>query len=331
MEAHYNMAKLTLSGLQTFAKTYVDASKQAGAWKETHNNLYKVLDKVGKMVMLDGDFNDKLPELSGDNLPLGKTIEEYMIDLTMPIDFKDPTSGTDFAEAALKPYLPTTEAASYSITLGRKIIPTTIPYDNVERGCINSSVAANMIAKISEKLEQSASLYRFQLKKQLLGNAAEKAIAATGLSEVLPAPTDATSGEKFIKTIKSKVEDASFANEGNCISKTLIGATPKGSLVLYVKKGVMPSLEVDTEAGAFNAEKIALPCTVKVLDDFGSSTNAAKINAILVDTRGVKLHDGYIATRAQENGFSDYVNIFKHSEYTGFISKYTYIRVFTQN
>lgn len=325
------MAKMTLESLKTFATGYVAAAQQAGAWQETHNNLYKVLDKVGKMITLDGEFQDSLPELSGDDLPLGKTIEEYFIDLTMPVDFKAPdNSGTGYAEAALKPYLPDTEEPCYSYSLGRKVLPTTIPYDNVERGAVNAEAAGNMIAKVSEKFADSGSLYRYALKKQLIGNMISKAItvdaAAGKLVSTIAKPIDTATGEAFIKEVKTIKENFEFANEGNCLSKALIGKTPEANLMLYIKKGVLPSLEVDTMTGAYHLDKIAIPCRVKVVDDFGSADES--VFAVMVDSRGIKLHKDYLTTKPQENAFSDFVNLFEHSEYTGFISKFTAVHVF---
>ena len=325
------MAKMTLESLKTFVTSYVAAAKQAGAWQETHNNLYKVLDKVGKMITLDGEFQDSLPELSGDDLPLGKTIEEYFIDLTMPVDFKAPdNSGSGYAEAALKPYLPDTEEPAYSYSLGRKVLPTTIPYDNVERGAVNAEAAGNMIAKVTEKFADSGSLYRYALKKQLIGNMITKAIevdaGAGKIVSTIAKPVDTATGEAFIKEVKTIKEDFEFANEGNCLSKALIGKTPESNLILYVKKGVLPSLEVDTMTGAYHLDKIAIPCRVKVVDDFGSAD--ASVFAVMLDSRGVKLHKDYLTTKPQENAFSDFVNLFEHSEYTGFISKFTAVHVF---
>ena len=325
------MAKMTLESLKTFVTSYVAAAKQAGAWQETHNNLYKVLDKVGKMITLDGEFQDSLPELSGDDLPLGKTIEEYFIDLTMPVDFKAPdNSGSGYAEAALKPYLPDTEEPAYSYSLGRKVLPTTIPYDNVERGAVNAEAAGNMIAKVSEKFADSGSLYRYALKKQLIGNMITKAIevdaGAGKIVSTIAKPVDTATGEAFIKEVKTIKEDFEFANEGNCLSKALIGKTPESNLILYVKKGVLPSLEVDTLTGAYHLDKIAIPCRVKVVDDFGSADES--VFAVMLDSRGIKLHKDYLTTKPQENAFSDFVNLFEHSEYTGFISKFTAIHVF---
>ena len=312
------MAKMTTSGIKELAASYVAAAKQAGAWNSTTNNMYGAVDKIGKMVMLDGLFIDKLPELDGDELPLGKTIEEYFIDLTLPEAY------TDIATEGAKdtaPALPTVEQCSYNYSLGREKIKTTVPYDNVERAARNVEDASNMIAKVLERLGNSYEMFKFAAKKQLLGNAATKA-AAAGLAVTIAQPTNTETSEAFIKQIKSDVEEASFAHEGG-LNGSLIGATP--SLYLYVKKGVMPTVEVDALAGAFNSEKLAIPATVKVVDDFGSNND---IYAMLVDSRGIKLHRDYHAIRQSPNGDGDFINYVDHSEHTGFISKNTFIKVY---
>ena len=319
------MAKLTIKGLKDFTKAYVDASKQAGAWTSSTNNMLEAIEKIGKMVTIDGDYGDKLPELTGDDLPLGKTIEEWMIDLTLPENFVDPAdseSGFD-PLSALKPYFPETEDCYYSYSLGRKKIATSIPYDNFERACLSSEDAANMEAKIMEKLEQSEQATVYAIKRQLLGNMATKAVAA-GCVEELAAPADTATGEDFVIKLKDAVEVASDINEGNTLGGVTAGAAP--ALTLYLKQGIMSTVDVHVLAGAFHDEKLAIPATIKVIKDFGDCD--AKIFGILVDTRGVKLHNGYKAVRTQPNGSGDYLNIFKHFEDTGFISKSTYVRVY---
>lgn len=314
------MAKMTVSGLKTLAQTYVAAAKQAGEWSASTNNMYGAIDKIGKMVMLDGQFIDKLPELDGEELPLGKTIEEYFIDLTLPEAYSDIT--TEGAKDVV-PALPTVEACSYSYSLGREKIKTTVPYDNVERASRSVEDASNMIAKVLERLGNSYEMFKFAAKKQLLGNAADKAVTA-GKVETIAVPVDTTTGEAFIKQIKEDVETASFAHEGG-LNGSLIGAAPE--LVLYVKKGVMPSIEVNTLAGAFNKEDLAIPARVKVVDDFGTMTNTG-VYAILVDPRGIKLHRDYHAIRQSENADGDFINYVDHSEHTGFISKNVFIKAY---
>ena len=314
------MAKMTVSGLKTLAQTYVAAAKQAGTWSASTNNMYGAIDKIGKMVMLDGQFIDKLPELDGEELPLGKTIEEYFIDLTLPEAYSDIT--TEGAKDVV-PALPTVEACSYSYSLGREKIKTTVPYDNVERASRSVEDASNMIAKVLERLGNSYEMFKFAAKKQLLGNAADKAVTA-GKVGTIAVPVDTTTGEAFIKQIKEDVETASFAHEGG-LNGSLIGAAPE--LVLYVKKGVMPSIEVNTLAGAFNKEDLAIPARVKVVDDFGTMENTG-VYAILVDPRGIKLHRDYHAIRQSENADGDFINYVDHSEHTGFISKNVFIKAY---
>ena len=143
------MAKMTSAGLKTAMQTYVAAAKQAGAWSESQNNFAGLLDKIGKTVTLQGLYNDKLPELEGAELPLGKTIEEYFIDLTLPEAF----TGSNTAEGAkdIVPALPSVEDVVYSYSLGREKIKTTIPYGNVERAFNSAEGAANCITDIAVK------------------------------------------------------------------------------------------------------------------------------------------------------------------------------------
>ena len=314
------MAKMTISGLQTLTQKYVAAAKQAGTWTNSSDNLYKAVDKIGKMVMIDGQFIDKLPELDGDELPLGKTIEEYFIDLTLPEAY-----GTiiNAAGADKAPALPTVENCSYSYSLGREKIKTTVPYDNVERAARSVEDASNMITKILERLNNSYEMFKFAAKKQLLGNAADKAVTAK-LVTTIAKPVDTATSEAFIKQIKQDVESASFPNEGG-LNASLIGAAPE--LVLYVKKGVMPIVEVDALAGAFNEGRLAIPAKIKVVDDFGTMTNTG-VYAILVDPRGIKLHRDYHAIRQSENADGDFINYVDHSEHTGFISKNVFIKAY---
>ena len=314
------MAKMTISGLQTLAKTYVAAAKQAGTWTNSSDNLYKAVDKIGKMVMIDGQFIDKLPELDGDELPLGKTIEEYFIDLTLPEAYANITTEAGKDKA---PALPTVENCSYSYSLGREKIKTTVPYDNVERAARSVEDASNMITKILERLNNSYEMFKFAAKKQLLGNAADKAVTAK-LVTTIAKPVDTATSEAFIKQIKQDVETASFPNEGG-LNASLIGAAPE--LVLYVKKGVMPIVEVDALAGAFNEGRLAIPAKIKVVDDFGTMTNTG-VYAILVDPRGIKLHRDYHAIRQSENADGDFINYVDHSEHTGFISKNVFIKAY---
>lgn len=323
------MSKMTIADLQSAMATYVAAAKQAGAWTKSNDNLIKAVDKIGKTIQINGVYTDKLAELEGDELPLGKTIEEYFIDLTMPETYSDIT--TEGAKDDV-PALPAVEDVCYNYTLGRQKVKTTVPFDNLERAFNSDAGAAAAITDISAKLQNSVDMTKYQMKKQLLGNVASKALAVKAsvpdVYKAMPVPVDTETSEAFITAIKQAAEDASFAHQGG-LGNRLIGAAPE--LKLYVKKGVMPIVEVEALAGAFNSDKLALPASVTVVDDFGTitgGTSGKQVYAILIDPRGVKLHEGYNASRYKENADGDFVNYVRHFEETGFISKSTFVRVF---
>lgn len=310
------MAKMTLADLKTQATAYVAAAKQAGDFSPTTDNLIGLVDKIGKIVMLDGTFTDKLPEFDGENLPLGKTIEEYFIDLIAPSNY-DATGASNDA-----PSYPSVEDAAYSYSLGRKMFKTTQKYDDLERACLSEADFANMTAKIIGRLGDSENMWRYQEKKQLIANLIMKAGPEHYVT--VAAPADTATGEAAIKQIKSDVETASFANEGNSLNNQLIGAAPE--LLLLVRKGVVPSWEVDTMAGAIHPDYLATGVKIKVVDDFGPVP--AKFWGVLIDPRGIRLHEDYRAVRNHENADGDFMNFVLHVEATGFISRNTFVKVY---
>lgn len=144
------------------------------------------------------------------------------------------------------------------------------------------------------------------------------------LAEELAIPEDESTGEAFIERVKALAEVASDRNQGNSLNGNCLGVT--GDLVLLVKHGVMPNLEVQTMAGTFQLDKLAIPAEVIPIPDFGSDSN--KVYAMLIDGRGMGLYPTYSATRENQNGDGDFLNIFRHSEYTAHCSRNTFIHVF---
>ena len=144
------------------------------------------------------------------------------------------------------------------------------------------------------------------------------------LIEELAKPEDASTGEAFVQRIKECLEVASDLSEGHSLNGNSLGAV--SSLKLIVKQGVIPALEVNTMAGAFHAEDVAIPADIVVVKDFGSASS--DYYAVLMDARGMRLHNTYNATREQVNGDGDFLNIFRHTEDTAHVSRNTFIKVF---
>lgn len=144
--------------------------------------------------------------------------------------------------------------------------------------------------------------------------------------EVIGLPVDTTTGEAFLKAVKKDLEKAQDVSEGYSLNGNTLGATD--GLVLIVKQGIMPDLEVDTFAGAFNRGDLAVDVDIIVLPDFGNTTS--KAFAVLMDARGMRLHNTYNASRDNANGEGDFLNIFRHTEDTAFASRNTFIKVYAE-
>lgn len=364
---------VTIEQLADIISTYLKANKICqDSFTASKDNVLQLLDKIGKTITIDGIFEDELQVLDGDNLPLGKTIEEYFLDFLPPQDYVKNAGVVNVTGVE-----PTARPVKYSYTQGRKKWSTTKYFNDLERAFTTAEGASNAIAMIVERLEQSYRLYRNGLKRELLGrfaltadalmsgavtysattaypvgkavkNGAQVAIvfnakpstsitwenaikqgylSVVNLSETIALPTDTETGEAFIKRVKEVARMAKFENENN-LNGSLVLPTPKDYLYLFVKSDVMPSLEVDTWAGAFHNELLALPAKVVEVKDFGSNSDAF---AILCDARGVKIHNSYNATRDSILGDDDAVKYVKHTEDTAFYSANTFVHVFKKS
>ena len=144
------------------------------------------------------------------------------------------------------------------------------------------------------------------------------------LIQELAKPVDTSTGEAFIEQVKKDLEVASDLSEGHSLNGNSLGAV--SALKLIVKQGTIPSLEVNTMAGAFHSEDLAIPADIVVVKDFGSASS--DYYAVLMDERGMRLHNTYNATREQVNGDGDFLNIFRHTEDTAHVSRNTFIKVY---
>ena len=318
------MAKLTKEGLKTLCSTYVDATKQLATYTASVNDITKMLDKISKTVTLVGDERpDYLPMLDGEMLSYGYAIEEYFMDFVAPIDHDPTGAGT------LAPHDPTFEDCTYSYALDTKDIPITERYYKYNTALTDPAAAASLIADLYMKFSDSADMFKLAIKKQLLGNVIKKASESTNASALvstLAIPTDTATGEAFIKAVKDCVTDAKFANTLD-IKGILNKGTNPSNLVLFIKKGILSSLSVDTYSGAFNKEDLNTGVgKIVEVEDFGDDNTGTW--ALLADVRGIKLHTNWDITIPQVNAQGGFVTSWRHIKPTPFISMATYVHVF---
>lgn len=392
MKMSYEQLKQYVSNVVTSAKLSINT------FNETRDNTVGLLDKIGKIVVLDTNYQtDKLNMFDGEYLSFGKTIEEWSADL-IAVEDHDPTGA-----GALSPHRSTYRPVFYSYTLGRKKIPQTIDYDDVERAVHFEEQFVQLIAMKYKRIEDSMAQYRYAVKREMIAKLFEIANAddlklATGvgthewdvaesvgwatevnakadngnfvlkvdatnltdssyagkyiavktiaqastktLAELvadgslikldlvteIAKPVDTTTGENFIEQVKKDVEIASDSSEGHSLNGNSLGASE--GLVLILKQGIMPNLDVKTWAGAFHEDKVALPTEVIVVKDFGSCNS--KVYGLLIDRRGMRLHPTYNATRENLNGDGDFLNVFRHTEDTAYISRNVFVKFYKE-
>lgn len=361
---------LTLEELKAVVAEYVTAQNLSSTpFETTSNNVAGLLDKIGKITMLSQNYIDKLGILDREFLSYGKTIEEWCQDLCLPEDY-DPEGAN-----ALAPNDPSYRPVFYSYTLGRKTFSTTRRYNEFERAVHNDGELMELIDSILNKLYSSERVWRYQVKREILGQLSELCTEATSnattfatskayavgqfltngtdtavVFQAIPSTnssnwatlvengslvvldlvttineiTDTASGEAFIKQVKADIEIASDNSQGHSLNGNAVGAID--GLVLIVKQGIMPIIEVDVQAGAFHESRVAVPAEIIVVPDFGSATN--NVQAILMDRRACGLHPTYRAVREQNNGKGDFINYYLHTENTGYISRNAFVKIY---
>ena len=159
-------------------------------------------------------------------------------------------------------------------------------------------------------------------------------IVLLGVVEEVAVPTDTASGEAFIKKVKADVEKAERPSNANNLAGAII-QPERSNMLLVLREGVMPSLEVDTMAGAFHRDDLDTGLKQIVVDGFGGWNEDAGgyllddyVIGMVLDERGAKLHLAEIQTDEQINAEGHFYTIFTYSRYVPYISPYTYIKVY---
>lgn len=326
--------KLTLTGLATLVAAYVDKELQlieAEDYELDRESFSGLLVKVGKQIMQDSTFTDRLSEFDSEELPFGTTIEEYFINLLMPTDH-DP-SGSN----AMAPDDPNFEDAVYTKQLPRKTFKQTVRDNVYEKAMLSQADLSSVISNVVKRLKDSQIVYKYNVKRQLLGNLADFAVAAQADNANLTivhkhaVPNDNASGESFIKLIKSRVTQLALMQTETNNMGNVLAVAPSLMLYINVDKAteLVPSIDVDTLAGAFNKDKVEIPIEVKQLENFGTMEEDENVYAILLDPRGVALHPHRPNYKTQDNGEGEFINLFAHETYIGYLSKFTNVNVFT--
>lgn len=273
--------RVTLKEMEAIVAEYVRAELQAGTFTASKDNLAGLTDKIAKTLTIDGIYTDKLPELDGEELPYGKTIEEWFQDLVAVEVYNDyKTDDVNSAYDALKPYYPSYEDCAYSYTLGRKVIPTTIKYDEYERAVTNGEDLARITNMILKRLYDTYGLFKYDCKKQILANAVKKcdeAMSATGATAVADANATfaVVKGTRYSLTTTGEV---AIGVKTDAVAKTWAANVAAGNIVVYhlVETLAKP---IDTQTGEAFVESVKAKVEDGEFISEGNALNGATIGA----------------------------------------------------
>lgn len=163
--------RLSMDLLQSTVKTYLNSVYTGvSSLTLTKDEISDLVNKIATSLTIVGNYNDDLPELDGIDLATGETVEEYFLDLIMPIDY-DPNGANTLA-----PHDPTGRPASYSYALEPKNFPLTIRTVQQKQYFNTIGELADYISRKLAILGNSVNMWRYQQKLALLGKFAKAAI-----------------------------------------------------------------------------------------------------------------------------------------------------------
>lgn len=217
---------VTVEQLKTAVASYVDSNKlcQKGFTASTDNTA-QLIDKIAKTYTLDGRFVDKLSMLDKEDLPLGKTLEEWYQDLAPVTDF-DKTGSTDgeYEEPTYRPNV-------YHYTLGRKKSKISVRYDDFERAANTTGEYAELVTMNTKRMYDGYHAFMFSAKKELLGKYALAAVNAKAASTVFAVSTAYAKGAYLKESASSDVRGVVMQAIPATNAKTWAQLVEEGTIV----------------------------------------------------------------------------------------------------
>lgn len=296
----------------------------------TYEAVSTLLDKIGLTITLQSSIVDHLAMFDDVVLNDGTTVEEYVHDLLAVVDY-DPNS---------QPYGqdPIDTKRAYHYRNSDKKIELPVWEDEMTRAFTSKEKFAEFVARMLQRINDTYQNYKFEAKKLAIGEkilrdhnldenedgtflvnyvqswqnlvdvgkdytelAGSKCFITIDINGTNASIKDKATSEEFILAVQSIVEDMKFTNRKYNVFGVAQQSQPQ-DLVLLIRKGSMPIMNVRALATVFNKELLGLGIDVKVIDDFGlngrlltneDTPKEIEPYAILTDKRIVR----YMVTR----------------------------------
>ena len=311
--------------------------EQGADFEPTYESVSTLLDKIGLTISLQSNVVDHLEMFDDVVLSHGTTVEEYINELLIvedynpnatpfdaePLDvkrayhtrskdkkitlpvlkaeidraFTSPEGTASFTARQIARIDDTFKNYKYEakkIAIGQKLLRDHATFEEIPEVWVTGGVAdwKEIINDAKEGVFEVGGKFLANINVEIGVDEDENPIYSYAIE-------DKATSEEFILAIQSLVEDMQFLRTGY----NMFGIpqqTQKENLVLLLKSGALPIMNVRALSNVFNKELLSLGIDVKVVDDFGVDTSVladndplGKVYAVLTDKRLVR----YITTR----------------------------------
>lgn len=253
------------------ARLQFESNKVANpTYTATKDDISGLASKIGKQVTIPGRYVDKLTELDGELMGLGKTIEEWKSMLLNVKDFD--RDGSD----ALRPERPSFAKVHYDYSIGRKTITSHQDYGRFENFALDGAVFGQLLASTLAELQNTRTNYKYEVKRELLGRAMKLAVDAMGSASTSFQTSKAYAQGDYVNDgTNYGVVIFPIAQDNAKSYSTLVGEGVIVNLALVVKKAI----PTDTASGEAFIKEVKNIVEIASEQSEGTSLNGVTIGA----------------------------------------------------
>lgn len=278
--------------------------------KQLNQFLDALVNRIGLVKIKDETFNNDLKWFKKGQLSYGTDIEEVFVDIINAIPFEG--KNTDEPDQFEK-FIPNVKSMFHRANRA-DVYPITITMEQLRNAFLTEGGLSALSSRIIKKLYDSDNYDEWILFKEMFTqyrtNPATPLTANQIVQVMSPETPGGNDGPDFYKALQTGVMALRFPtrqfNPANVMRKN-----SANELALFVKASLLPGLNVNVLARAFNMGMYSkdIPPIIPI-DDFGSGL--PNTFAVLMSREWPMVYDKLYEMRSAQNARGLYVNYFLH-------------------
>lgn len=253
-----------------------------------------IVNRIGKVVIDNANLTNPLIRFKRGTLEYGEDIEEIFVDIIKAESFES------VANIASDPFVlwPHNVDTYFHRINRRDYYPITVRNNQIRTAFLNSSGFNRLIDYLINSLYNSANYDEWILMKQIFAKYLNDPVTPLTPAQIVEVdqPIDEATGKEFYKAIKSALYNLMFASRGYNPAGVMQRQQPQ-NIEIFVRTDLLPSLEVDVLAAAFNMGQIQPNITITPIDNFGDvnvTPNMAEVYAAIFDQDMIQVWDTWV-------------------------------------